>query len=70
MAFDTDDNSGFFAKYKVYLLAVAVLAAGGLHRQRSTRPMPVAVGAQVARSAVGVTVSGPPRLCVIRPRSR
>jgi RND family efflux transporter MFP subunit len=43
MAFDTDSNTGFFAKYKVYLLAVAVVAAGGLYWQRSTRPMPIGV---------------------------
>jgi RND family efflux transporter MFP subunit len=43
MAFDTDENTGFFAKYKVYLLATAAVIAGGLYWQRSTQPMPVGV---------------------------
>ena len=28
MAFDTDENPGVFTRYKVYLLAAAVVAAG------------------------------------------
>ncbi len=43
MAFDTVENTGFFARYRVYLLAAAVLAAGLLFWQRSTRPLPVGV---------------------------
>ncbi len=43
MAFDTDQNSGLFARYKLYFLAVAVLVAGALYWQRSTRPLPVGV---------------------------
>jgi RND family efflux transporter MFP subunit len=43
MAFDSDENTGFFARYKLYLLAFAVVAAGVFFWQRSTRPLPVGV---------------------------
>jgi len=43
MAFDTDANTGFFARYKLYFVAAAVLAAGGFYWQRSNQPMPVGV---------------------------
>jgi RND family efflux transporter MFP subunit len=43
MAFDTAENTGFWARYKLYVLAAAVLAAGAWFWQRSTRPTPVVV---------------------------
>ncbi len=43
MAFDTAENTGFFARYKLYFFAAAVLAAGGLYWQRSNQPTPVGV---------------------------
>lgn len=43
MAFDTVDDTGFWARYKLYVLAAAVVAAGLLYWQRSYRPLPVAV---------------------------
>ena len=39
MAFDTDENTGFFARYKLYFVAAAVLAAGAFYWQRSNQPM-------------------------------
>lgn len=43
MAFDTAENSGFWARYKLYVLAALALAAGLWFWQRSTRPTPVVV---------------------------
>ena len=41
MAFDTAENTGFFARYKVYFLAATVVAVALFYWQRSTRPLPV-----------------------------
>ena len=43
MAFDTAENSGFWARYKLYVLAALALAAGLWFWQRSSRPTPVVV---------------------------
>ena len=43
MAFDTAENSGFWARYKLYVLAALALVAGLWFWQRSTRPTPVVV---------------------------
>lgn len=43
MAFDTAEDTGFWARYKLYLLAAAVATAGLVFWQRSNRPLPVAV---------------------------
>lgn len=43
MAFDTAENQGFWARYKLYVLAALVAVAGAWFWQRSNRPMPVAV---------------------------
>ena len=43
MAFDTAENSGFWARYKLYVLAALALVAGLWFWQRSSRPTPVVV---------------------------
>ena len=43
MAFDTAENSGFWARYKLHVLAALALVAGLWFWQRSTRPTPVVV---------------------------
>ena len=43
MAFDSIEKPGLWARYRVYFIAVALVAAGGWFWQRSTRPLPVAV---------------------------
>jgi RND family efflux transporter MFP subunit len=43
MAFDTAENQGFWARYKLYVLAALVAVAGVWFWQRSNRPTPVAV---------------------------
>jgi RND family efflux transporter MFP subunit len=43
MAFDTAENTGLWARYKLYVLAAVAIAAAAWFWQRSNRPMPVAV---------------------------
>ncbi len=43
MAFDTDEQNGFWARYRWWITAVAAMVIAGLWWQRSTQPLPVGV---------------------------
>ena len=64
MAFDSIEKPGLWARYRVYFIAVALVAAGGWFWQRSTRPLPVAVVEsleQASRGLQAITLTTPAR---------
>lgn len=62
MAFDTSDQTGFFARYRWYVVGVLALAVAVFAWQRATRPTPVGV--------VEVTAGPAERVLAITGRTR